>query len=46
MLVNARHFPEMAKQIGNDPGLIFLEKPFRPTELADTIADVLASNGN
>jgi hypothetical protein len=20
MLVNARHFPEMAKQIGNDPG--------------------------
>jgi len=24
MLVNARHFPEMAKQIGNDPGLIFV----------------------
>jgi hypothetical protein len=26
MLVNARHFPEMAKQIGNDPG----SKKFRP----------------
>jgi hypothetical protein len=24
MLVNAGHFPEMAKQIGNDPGLIFV----------------------
>ena len=24
MLINARHFPEMAKQIGNDPGLIFV----------------------
>ena len=24
MLVNARHFPEMAKQIGNDPGLILV----------------------
>ena len=24
MLVNARHFPEMAKQIGHDPGLIFV----------------------
>ena len=24
MLVNARHFPEMAKQMGNDPGLIFV----------------------
>jgi hypothetical protein len=24
MLINAGHFPEMAKQIGNDPGLIFV----------------------
>jgi uncharacterized membrane protein HdeD (DUF308 family) len=24
MLINADHFPEMAKQIGNDPGLIFV----------------------
>jgi uncharacterized membrane protein HdeD (DUF308 family) len=24
MLINASHFPEMAKQIGNDPGLIFV----------------------
>jgi uncharacterized membrane protein HdeD (DUF308 family) len=24
MLINAGHFAEMAKQIGNDPGLIFL----------------------
>lgn len=24
MLVNAGHFPEMAKQIGNDQGLIFV----------------------
>ena len=24
MLVNARHFPEMAQQIGNDQGLIFV----------------------
>jgi hypothetical protein len=28
MLVNARHFPEMAKQIGNDPGLIFVSGAF------------------
>jgi hypothetical protein len=24
MLINLGHFPEMAKQIGNDPGLIFV----------------------
>ena len=24
MLINADHFPEMAKQIGNNPGLIFV----------------------
>jgi uncharacterized membrane protein HdeD (DUF308 family) len=24
MLINANHLPEMAKQIGNDPGLIFV----------------------
>ncbi|MBM3547743.1 MAG: hypothetical protein FJX54_12390 [Alphaproteobacteria bacterium] len=24
LLVNARHLPEMARQIGNDPGLIFV----------------------
>ena len=46
VVVVSGYHREFESQTDNDPGLIFLEKPFRPTELADTIADVLASNGN
>ena len=28
MLINAGHFPEMARQVGNEPGLIFVSGTF------------------
>jgi CheY-like chemotaxis protein len=46
VVVVSGYHREFESQTDNDPGLIFLEKPFRPTELADTIADVLAGGRN
>jgi PAS domain S-box-containing protein len=46
VVVVSGYHREFESQTDNDPGLIFLEKPFRPTELADTIAEVLAGGGN
>jgi PAS domain S-box-containing protein len=43
VVVVSGYHREFESQTDNDPGLIFLEKPFRPTELADTIADALNS---
>jgi PAS domain S-box-containing protein len=45
VVVVSGYHREFESQTDNDPGLIFLEKPFRPTELADTIADALGSGG-
>jgi PAS domain S-box-containing protein len=45
VVVVSGYHREFESQTDNDPGLIFLEKPFRPTELADTIADALGNGG-
>jgi DNA-binding NtrC family response regulator len=45
VVVVSGYHHEFESQTDNDPGLVFLEKPFRPTELAETIADALSNGG-
>jgi PAS domain S-box-containing protein len=45
VVVVSGYHRDFENQMDEASGLIFLEKPFRPTELADTIADVLGSRG-